>query len=110
MPRNEIILSVFVASPSDVSEERDCLDKVVAGINTALARRVGVRLELLRWERDTSPSFGKDAQEVINHQIPPYDIFIGILWHTIGSPTARAQSGTIEEFELAKAALRQRSE
>ena len=103
MPRNETILSVFVASPSDVSEERDRLDSIVNEINATLARRKGVRLDLLRWERDTSPAFGADPQAVINDQIPPYDIFIGILWHTIGSPTERAESGTIEEFELAKA-------
>ena len=103
MPRSETILSVFVASPSDVLEERDRLDGIVNEINSTLARRKGVRLELLRWERDASPAFGNDPQAVINDQIPPYDIFICILWHTIGSPTERAESGTIEEFELAKA-------
>ncbi len=103
MPRKEIIISVFVASPSDVSEERDRLDAIIQEINSTHARRTGVRLESLRWERDTSPELGnKDAQTVINEQIPPCDIFIGILWHTIGSPTKRAESGTIEEFELAK--------
>ena len=103
MPGSETILSIFVASPGDVSEERDRLDRVVDEINTALARREGVRLELLKWERDTSPSFGTDAQAVINDQIPTFDVFVGILWHTIGSPTKRVESGTIEEFELAKA-------
>ena len=102
MPRKEISLSVFVASPSDVSEERDRLDAIIQEINSTHARRTGVRLDLLRWERDASPEIGKDAQAVINEQIPPCDIFIGILWHTIGSPTKRAESGTIEEFELAK--------
>ena len=46
-------------------------------------------LELLRWERDTSPAFGKDPQSVINKQIPQdFDIIIGILLHRIGSATA----------------------
>ena len=102
MPRKETILSVFVASPSDVSEERDRLDSIIQEINSTHARRTGVRLELLRWERDVSPALGDDGQAVVNDQIPPHDIFIGILWHTIGSPTKRAESGTIEEFELAK--------
>ena len=103
MPRIETILSVFVASPSDVSEERDLLESAINELNRTLPGRTGVRLELLRWEHGTWPSFGKDAQAVINTQIPQdYDIFIGILWNTIGSPTNQAESGTIEEFNLAK--------
>ena len=80
MPRNATILTIFVASPSDVSEERELLDRIVARTNSLLARITPVRLELLRWERDTSPAFGKDPQSVINKQIPQdFDIFIGIL-------------------------------
>ncbi len=104
MPRNETIISVFVASPGDVSEERDRLESIIEELNSTHARRTGVRLELLRWERDVSPAFGQDPQAVINDQIPQdYDIFIGILWNRIGSQTERAESGTVEEFELAKA-------
>ena len=104
MPRNETIISVFVASPSDVCEERDRLESIIVELNSTHARRTGVRLELFRWERDVSPAFGQDPQAVINDQIPQdYDIFIGILWNRIGSQTERAESGTVEEFELAKA-------
>ena len=104
MPRNATILTIFVASPTDVSEERELLDRIVARTNSLLARITPVRLELLRWERDTSPAFGKDPQSVINKQIPQdFDIFIGIMWHRIGNATARAESGAIEEYELAKA-------
>ena len=104
MPRNERTYSVFVASPSDVSEERDRLETIVGELNAAHARSTGVRLELLRWERDVSPDFGSDPQAVINEQIPQdYDIFIGIFWNRIGGRTKRAESGAVEEFNLAKA-------
>ena len=104
MPRTETVLTVFVASPSDVTEERERLEIAIAQLNAVLARRLGVRLELLRWEQDATPSFDEDSQSVINKQIPnDYDIFLGIFWHRIGTPTSRAQSGTVEEFELAKA-------
>ena len=103
MPRNEEIFSVLVGSPSDVSEERDLLRGVVDEVNRSHARRSGVRLELLGWE-DVAPDFGDDPQDVINRRLPSdYDVFIGILWNRIGSPTNRASSGTIEEFRLAKA-------
>ena len=90
--------------PGDVSEERDRLESIIDEVNSTHARRTGVRLELLRWERDASPGFAEDTQAVINAEIPQdYDIFVGILWNRIGSPTNRAESGTVEEFYLAKA-------
>ena len=30
-----------------------------------------------------------------------YDLFIGLMWRRLGTPTPRAISGTVEEFELA---------
>ena len=103
MPRRETIITIFVASPNDVTDERDSLDTIVHEVNSAHARRTGVRLELLRWERDVSPAVGKDPQAVVNDQIPQdYDIFVGILWNRLGSPTSRADSGTVEEYEMAK--------
>ncbi len=104
MARDEKIISVFVASPSDVSEERNSLESVITEINLTHSRRTGIRLELIKYEREVPPGLGEDAQSVINENIPQdYDIFIGILWHRIGTPTKRERSGTLEEFNLAKA-------
>jgi hypothetical protein len=103
MARQETILSVFVASPSDVDEERNRLEEVIRDLNTAWARELGIRLELVRWETHAYPSFGEDPQAVINDQIPnDYDLFIGLMWYRFGSPTGRAGSGTVEEFQRAK--------
>jgi hypothetical protein len=104
MPRHEKVLSVFVASPSDVTDERTKLEEVVNELNITWSREFGVRLELVRWETHSFPSKGADAQDVINTQIPEdYDIFIGIMWCRFGTPTKRAESGTLEEFLRAKA-------
>jgi hypothetical protein len=103
MARQETIISIFVASPSDVEEERNRLEEVIRDLNTAWARDLGIRLELVRWETHAYPSFGEDPQSVINSQIPQdFDLFIGIMWYHFGTPTARAGSGTIEEFQRAK--------
>ncbi|MBS1726335.1 MAG: DUF4062 domain-containing protein [Armatimonadetes bacterium] len=103
MARTERVLSVFLASPSDVSEERLKLREIVADLNAVYARNLGCRLELLSWETDSYPSAGKDPQDVINHQLSDdYDIFIGVMWHRVGTPTKRSASGTMEEFERAK--------
>jgi Domain of unknown function (DUF4062) len=101
MPRSEIVIRVFVASPSDVNEERASLESVIGEVNSAIYH-LGVRLELIKWETNTYPEFGQDPQDVINRQIQDnYDIFIGVLWGRFGTPTKRAQSGTQEEFERA---------
>ena len=99
-------IKIFLASPSDVEEERETLASIVSEINEVLAFLVPdqkTRLELMRYETNTYPDYGQ-AQEVINKQIPQdYDIFIGVMWKRCGTPTASAPSGTIEEFNRAVA-------
>jgi hypothetical protein len=94
-------LSVFVASPSDTSAERNCLAGVVDELNHGLALDHDYVLELVKWETHAWPARGVDVQDVINRQINTPDIFILILWKRIGTPSGRAKSGTIEEFERA---------
>jgi hypothetical protein len=102
--RQEHVLSVFVASPGDVEAERGKLEDVIRELNHTWSRELGIRLDLVRWETHAYPSFGINAQDVINEQIPDdYDLFVGIMWCRYGTPTGRAGSGTVEEFERAKA-------
>jgi len=104
MSRYEKVISIFVASPSDVCDERAKLEDVIQEINETRSRELGLRLELVRWETHAFPDISDDAQAVINEQIPDdYDLFIGIMWQRYGTPTGRAGSGTVEEFERAKA-------
>jgi hypothetical protein len=104
MPRQTHIFQIFVASPSDVAEERTILETVVTQLNQVWSTTLGITFELLKWETSVHPSFSSDPQEAINEQIAPdYDVFIGILWGRVGTPTPRAESGTIEEFERAYA-------
>ena len=99
MARNEKVFVAFVASPSDVEDERNKLEEVVQELNSTWGRNLSARLELIRWETHSYPGADQDAQAVINQQIGnEYDIFIGIMWGRFGSPTERAASGTEEEF------------
>lgn len=92
---------VFLASPSDVAAERDALVQVVDEINRTLAVPSGIYLDLVRWETHVRPGMAEDAQAVVNGQIQPRDLFVGIMWARFGTPTSRAESGTEEEFERA---------
>jgi len=100
MPANRTRLRVFVASPSDVAEERQRVSRAIAELNRGIADEKGVYLEEVKWETHVAPDMGR-PQQVILDQIQPEDIFVGIMWHRFGTPTGEAQSGTEEEFELA---------
>lgn len=96
-------IHAFVASPGDVSVERDRLNSVVNELNRtlgALVPETQIFLELVRWETHAFPDMGR-PQGVINEQIGEYDVFIGILWKRFGTPTGQAESGTEEEFRKA---------
>jgi hypothetical protein len=104
MAHERKIFTVFVASPSDLSEERRSVNDVFDEINLLLGDTHGIRFEPLKWETHTRPDFGIDAQDVINKQIgDEYDVFIGMMWGRFGSPTTRSESGTMEEFDRALA-------
>lgn len=104
MPTSVKKVRVFVASPGDVQIEREQFAKVVNELNltiSAIAPEKEIVLELVRWETHVYPGMGKDAQEVVNQQIGEYDIFVGIIWKRLGTPTKAARSGTEEEFQRA---------
>jgi len=107
MAKTEQVLSIFLASPGDVSDERSRVDAFVDEWNELWSEDIGVHLRLLRWETHAYPAVGADGQDVINTQIgDEYDVFLGIMWKRFGTPTGRAVSGTAEEFERALARYR----
>lgn len=102
MPKTEKVLSIFLASPGDVSDERGRVDAFVDEWNNLWSEDLGVHLRLVKWETHAYPAVGADGQDVINAQIgEEYDLFLGIMWKRFGTPTGRAASGTVEEFERA---------
>lgn len=102
MATTTTLLQVFLASPGDVTEERQTLEEVINEFNVTWGDTHRVRLELLKWETHTRPGIGESPQDVVNQQIgDEYDIFLGIMWGRFGSPTNRAESGTEEEFNRA---------
>ena len=104
MPRTIHRLRAFVASPNDIKEERERLERIVTELNRTWADNLAIEIELVRWETHAYPGFNTDPQATINQEISDdYEIFVGLLWAHIGTPTPRAPSGTLEEFERAYA-------
>lgn len=94
MKRN--ILTIFLASPSDLQEERKIVRDTVNRVNKVLSRRVGWHIELLGWE-DTLPGYSR-PQSLINKDVDTCQLFLGILWRRWGQETGEYSSGFEEEF------------
>jgi len=110
MAQNLIHYNIFLASPSDVAEERKLIETSINELNITVCKTLNVRLDLIKWETHSYPSVGNYSQEVINDQINDYDFFIGIMWSKVGSPTPNSKSGTIEEFDIAYEKLKNGSD
>lgn len=94
------VYRVLIASPSDVEEEREIAVKVMHEWNDLHSHSRQVVLLPLRWETHTAPEYGARPQEVINRAIVDNcDLLIGVFWARIGTPTGKAESGTLEEID-----------
>jgi hypothetical protein len=96
------VIRVFLASPSDLGEERRAARAAVDEINKTVARPNGFHVDLIGWE-DTLSIAGR-PQATINEDLETCQMFIGMLWERWGmAPDAagRFTSGFEEEFTLA---------
>ncbi len=100
MPQNIVKYKIFIASPSDVLDERQAIEEVIDELNRTYGVQNGLVIELMKWETHSAPGISEiSPQAIINEDIgTDYDLFIGILWKKFGTPTTKAKSGTEEEF------------
>ncbi|HQU24905.1 MAG: hypothetical protein B7Z67_12280, partial [Acidiphilium sp. 21-60-14] len=98
------VYRVFVSSPTDVIAERQTAKSAILETSSFLEKN-GIRLEPWLWEENAVSEFGKSPQEIITGQLGEYDLYIGIMGATFGSPTQKYGSGTEEEFNEAIRAL-----
>lgn len=94
------LLRIFVASPKDIIREREEVREVVSRLRSH-AQRKGYDLDAVGWKTHATPGIG-NPQSLINPLVEDSDLFIGILWRRFGQATINAESGTIEEYELAR--------
>ncbi len=102
MAHQALVLRVVLASPGDLTEEREVVRRTVSALNLENAHRKIV-LELHRWE-DCAPGASRGGSQAVLHKqldILNADIFVGMFWNKYGTKTAKANSGTIDEFNVA---------
>jgi hypothetical protein len=91
---------VLIASPSDLSEERQAATEAINDWNAQHAVAEAIVLLPVKWETHAIPQTGIRPQEAINRQlVHGCDILVGMFWTKIGSSTGVAESGTVEEID-----------
>jgi hypothetical protein len=99
------IIKVFLASPSDLTDERRAAKGVVDEINALLGEEFGHQIELVGWE-DTVSVFGR-PQAVINRELEQCELFVGMLYRKWGTAPDKGAgpftSGFEEEFRTSVA-------
>lgn len=99
-PVKATILNVLIASPSDVSAERDAVESAIHEWNANHRAQSGIMLQPVRWETHSYPAVGDRPQGILNRQlVDSAHLLIGVFGNRVGTPTGEAQSGTIEEIE-----------
>jgi hypothetical protein len=99
MPFAATTLRVLIASPSDLTEEREAATMAVNDWNAQHAATEGLVLLPVRWETHARPQSGTRPQEAINVQlVQSCDMLIGMFWTRFGTSTGVAESGTVEEI------------
>jgi hypothetical protein len=94
------VLVTFLASPSDLQDERARIKEVVARVNKVFGKTTGWQIELRGWE-ESLPGFRR-PQDIINREVDECDLFIGMLANRWGTPTGDYTSGFEEEFNRAR--------
>jgi len=102
MSYNATVYRILIASPSDVSEEREITTRLIQNWNDVNSFSKKIVLLPLKWETHSSPTYDIRPQEAINSQlVDSADLVIGLFWAKIGSETGVEISGTIEEIKRA---------
>jgi len=95
------VIEVFIASPSDIIQEKNCFREIVDEWNVINSKKRMAILKPVEWEQNVYSSLeGQEPQAIINKQIlEKADLLVGIFWTRIGTPTKDYESGTIEEIK-----------
>lgn len=94
------VIQLFVSSPSDCCSERQAIGAVTEQLNTVSERLSEIKIDVIDWN-DLYPGIDEYPQQVINRQLPDYDIYVGLWRERFGTQTPKAPSGTLEELDRA---------
>lgn len=90
----------MIASPSDVTTERNIIRSILADWNVIHSFSRSLVLLPAGWESHSAPDLSGRPQAIINKQVlKDCDLLVGVFWTRIGTSTGGYASGTVEEIE-----------
>src|SRR5437016_12150216 len=96
---------VFLASPSDVNDERKAVRQFFERYNRHTAQLWGVQFEVIDWENFSTIGVGRPQELITKQTLERYKdslaLVVGIMGQRFDSPTGTSDPGTQEEFEWA---------
>jgi nucleoside 2-deoxyribosyltransferase len=102
MAREPKTYELFIATPSDIVNEKKIIKELCDEWNTSHGRYNNARIETRDWTQ-AYPIMGSRPQAIINSQIfDQTDFVVALFWTKFGSPTGVADSGTEEEIVRAR--------
>jgi hypothetical protein len=91
---------ILLSCPSDITEEKDIIEKEINEFNRLYGSPNSIALDLVHWSTDVFAESGGSPQSLINKQIVHgCDAAIAVFWTRFGTPTEKYNSGTEEEIE-----------
>lgn len=91
---------IMIGCPGDIKEEIGIAMRVINHWTTLHAEQHNTVLLPIHWATSSYPEHGAHPQTLLNGQLASKsDMLIGIFGAKVGTPTDKAQSGTIEEIE-----------
>src|ERR1700680_239228 len=99
------LIHMTLCGPTDVAKEIALAAEAINDWNCQHGEQRGFWVKHQHWSTDSYPDAQETGQGAINKQlIDSTDILVAIFWSRIGTPTASAESGTVEEIQRAIAA------
>ncbi len=100
VPFSAKIFLVFIASPSDLQQERAVATQAIESWNRSHARAEQTAFVPVRWEWAVAAQ-GSDGQSQINtQQVESADVVLAMFKDKLGKPTKKHPSGTAEEIAV----------
>lgn len=90
-------VDLFMSSPGDCDPERQAISQAVQHWNQAAGSMCDTVIRTIDGA-NLYPGIARYGQEVVNDQLPDYDIHVGVWKDKFGTPTPVAGSGSLEEL------------
>jgi hypothetical protein len=93
---------LLISCPSDCEGFKETVVHTLSITNHFCETFLGARIEPIYYKENVPSGTANEAQEVISRNVRgEFDIYVGLFWSRLGTPTSGYKSGAVEELEIA---------